>query len=144
MKRAIFVAGLLALGMTAAVAESGVVEQRQTLMKQMGGETKTTGGMLRGQEPFDLAKAQAALKTISENAKKAPGLFPESSKATTDKTEALPTIWESKAAFESGFAKLEQDAQAAITSIKDEASFKAEFPKVLQNCGTCHKTFRKS
>ncbi|NIX76506.1 c-type cytochrome [Microvirga terricola] len=143
MKRVILVAGLLALGVTAALAESSVVEQRQALMKQMGGETKTTGGMLRGQEPFDLAKAQAALKTISTNAKKASSLFPESSKATTEKTEALPAIWDSKATFDSSFSKLEQDAQAAMSSIKDEASFKAEFPKVLQNCGTCHKTFRK-
>lgn len=143
MKRAIFVAGLMALGVTAALADSSVVEQRQALMKQMGGETKTTGGMLRGQEPFDLAKAQAALKTISANAKKAPTLFPESSKATTEKTEALPAIWDGKAAFEAGFTKLEQDAQAAMSAIKDEASFKAEFPKVLQNCGTCHKSFRK-
>ena len=31
-----------------------------------------------------------------------------------------------------------------MASIKDEATMKAELPKVLQNCGTCHQTFRKS
>ena len=28
-----------------------------------------------------------------------------------------------------------------MASIKDEATFKAEMPKVLQNCGTCHNDF---
>jgi cytochrome c556 len=143
MKRTIFAAGLLALGVTAAIAQSNVVEQRQGLMKEMSAQSRAVGGMLKGEAPFDLEKVQAALKTFSQNAKQAPPLFPESSKAA-EKTAALPTVWENKKDFEGHFSKLNQDAQAAMASIKDEASFKAEFPKVLQTCGTCHKTFRKS
>lgn len=142
MKRTIFVAGLLAIGVTAAIAQSDVVEQRQNLMKQMGAQTRPIGGMLRGQEPFDLAKVQAGLKVFSENAEKAATLFPESSK-DAPKTEALPAIWENKAKFDSIMTKLSQDAKTAMASIKDEASFKAEMPKVLQNCGACHNDFRK-
>ena len=99
MKRAIIVIGLMTLGLTAAIAQSNVVEQRQDLMKQFGAQSKTIAGMLRGQTPFDLAQAQAALKTVSETAKKLPPLFPESTK-TAAKTEALPTVWENKAEFE--------------------------------------------
>ncbi len=80
MKRAIIVIGLMTLGLTAAIAQSNVVEQRQDLMKQFGAQSKTIAGMLRGQTPFDLAQAQAALKTVSETAKKLPPLFPESTK----------------------------------------------------------------
>ena len=137
-----FVASLLAIGVTAAIAQSNVVEQRQALMKEMGAQTRPIGGMMRGQEPFDLAKVQAGLKVFSENSKKFVTLFPESSK-NAEKTEALPTIWENKAKFESTGNKLSQDAQTAMANIKDEATFKAEMPKVLQNCGACHNEFRK-
>ncbi len=143
MKRAIIVIGLMTLGLTAAIAQSNVVEQRQDLMKQFGAQSKTIAGMLRGQTPFDLAQAQAALKTVSETAKKLPPLFPESTK-TAAKTEALPTVWENKAEFEKLFASLDAASQKALASVTDEASFKAQVPKVLQNCGTCHKTYRKS
>ncbi|WP_201861488.1 c-type cytochrome [Microvirga soli] len=142
MKRTMFVASLLAIGVTAAIAQSNVVEQRQALMKEMGAQTRPIGAMMRGQEPFDLAKAQAGLKVFAENPKKFVTLFPESSK-NAEKTEALPTIWENKAKFESIGTKMSQDAQTAMTTIKDEASFKTEMPKVLQNCGACHNEFRK-
>jgi cytochrome c556 len=142
MKRTVFVASLLALGVTAAIAQSNVVEQRQNLMKEMGAQTRPLGGMMRGQEPFDLAKVQNGLKVFAENSRKFVTLFPESSK-NAEKTEALPTIWENKAKFESIGTKLSTDAQTALTTIKEEASFKAEMPKVLQNCGACHNEFRK-
>ncbi len=142
MKRTIVVAGLLALGVSAAIAQGDVVEQRQNLMKQMGAQTRPLGGMLRGQEPFDLAKVQAGLKVFSENAHKATPLFPENSKNVGD-TEALPSIWENKSKFEASMTKLERDAQSALATIKDEATLKAELPKVLQNCGACHNDFRK-
>ncbi|MGO4705753.1 cytochrome c [Microvirga sp. 2MCAF38] len=143
MKRSFLVAGLVTLGISAAIAQSNPIEQRQGLMKQFGSHVKTTSAMLKGQAPFDLAQVQAALETFSKSAKQAPALFPDSSK-TGEKTEALPVIWENKSAFESNFSQFDKDAQTALASIKDETSFKAEFPKVLQNCGTCHKTFRKS
>jgi cytochrome c556 len=142
MKFTIFVASLLALGVTAAVAQSDVVEQRQNLMKQMGAQTRPIGSMMRGQEPFDLAKVQAGLKVFSDNAQKASSLFPENSKSVGD-TGALPTVWDNKAKFDAALTKFNQDAQTALASIKDEATFKAEMPKVLSNCGSCHNDFRK-
>jgi len=142
MKRTVFIASLLALGVTAAIAQSDVVEQRQNLMKQMGAQTRPIGSMLRSQEPFDLAKVQAGLKVFADNSEKAATLFPENTKGVGD-TEALPSIWENKAKFDAAMTKFNQDAKTALASIKDEASFKAEMPKVLQNCGACHNDFRK-
>ena len=60
------------------------------------------------------------------------------------KTGALPAVWETKANFDSIAAKLTQDATTAMATIKDDATLKSELPKVLQNCGTCHQTYRKS
>ena len=142
MKRTTFVASLLALGVTAAIAQSNVVEQRQNLMKEMGAQTRPIGAMMRGQEAFDLAKVQAGLKAFSDNPNKFVTLFPENSK-DAPKTEALPAIWENKAKFESLGNKVGQDAQTAMANIKDEPSFKAEMGKGLQNCGAWHNEFRK-
>jgi len=144
MKRAVLVAGLIAFSAVAAGAQNvNVIEQRQNLMKQNSQVTKGPAGMLREQGSFNLQQVQAALKTLSENAKKIPALFPADSKTGGD-TKALPAIWENKAGFDEIAVKMDTQAQAALASITDEASFKAQFPKVLENCGTCHKTFRKS
>ena len=60
-----------------------------------------------------------------------------------DETEALPVSWEKKGDFMTLLAKFESEAGAAAASIKDEASFKDAWPKVMGNCGTCHKAYRK-
>jgi cytochrome c556 len=141
MKRIVFVAGILAIGVSAAIAQANIVEQRQQLMKDNGSHSQKMGAMLRGQAPFDLAQVQTSLKAYSQNSKKGPALFPENSK--TPDSKALPAVWQNKADFDGIFAKFDQDAQAALVSIKDEATFKTEMPKVLGNCGTCHKTYRQ-
>lgn len=141
MVRTILVAGAVTLGITAAIAQANVIEQRKGLMKQYGQATRATSGMLRGQTPFDLAQVQAALRTYSQNAKQASALFPDNSHAGD--TKAHPAIWENRAEFNGLFAKLDQDATAALSAIKDESTFKAEMPKVLQNCGACHTKYQR-
>jgi cytochrome c556 len=135
---------LVALSLTAvsvvASAQEDVINERQAIFKSFGRVSRDPGLMLRDQAPFDLAKVKAALETFADGSSKLPNLFPETSKA--GKTDALPAIWEDKARFNAIFAKFSQDSQAALVSIKDEASFKAEFSKVLGNCGTCHQSFR--
>jgi cytochrome c556 len=141
MVRTIFIAGALVLGVGAAIAQTNAIKQRQDLMKANVAAARPTFGMLRGQAPFDLELVQTALKTFAQNAKQVPALFPETSK--TGETRALPAIWENKTDFDKAAAKLEQDAQAAMSTIKDEASFKANYPTVVQNCDACHDKFRK-
>ena len=134
--------GLAAGGALAQGAGGDPIALRQGHFKELAAAVREPGGMLRGQVSFDLAKVQGALRTISTNAQKNVDLFPDASRTTTAKTAALPVIWEKKAEFEALFRKLDADAKGALERIKDEASFKAEFPKVLSNCGACHNTFR--
>ena len=133
-------AGALALA-TIATADPAAIKERQKIYKGIGDASKTASGMLRGAAPFELSAVQASLKTYSDGAKKLPSLFPDDSK-TGDNTEALPKIWENKKDFEAKLAKFGSDADAALVAIKDEASFKAEFPKVLGNCKGCHDEYR--
>jgi cytochrome c556 len=122
-------------------AQTDVIGQRKALMKNIAGATRDPGQMLRGQMPFDLAKVKAALETYSDAASKMPTLYPVGSE-TGGETQASPAIWQNKPDFEARFAKFNSDAKAALASITDEASFKANFPAVTKNCGGCHETYR--
>ena len=118
------------------------IKQRQAVFKTFGDAAKTGTGMVRGQAKFDLAAAKKAFSTYSDGSKKLRDLFPDNSKVGAE-TEALPVIWEKKGDFMTLLAKFESEAGAAAASIKDEASFKDAWPKVMGNCGTCHKAYRK-
>ncbi|WP_371346671.1 cytochrome c [Ancylobacter sp. IITR112] len=136
-------AGMItAFAASLAVAQTDVVKERQALLKQFGDVTKPVGGMLRGSVPFDLAQVQAALEIYVKNAKVLPGLFPAGSDSDPD-SDALPAIWSNKADFDARFAELGTDAAAARAAITDEASFKANFPGVIRNCGACHDNYRQ-
>ena len=124
-----------------AQAQTDVIAQRKAVMKGVGGATRDPGQMLRGQQPFDLAKVKTALETYAEAAAKMPSLYPVGSE-TGGETQASPMIWQNKADFEARFAKFGGDAKSALAAISDEASFKAEFPVVMKNCGGCHEAYR--
>lgn len=131
----------LGAGATAVVAQDDPLAARKALFKQMAGAMKEPGQMLKGETPLDLAKVKASLALVAANSEKLGALFPEGS--NTGDTAALPKIWESKADFTDRFDKLSKDASAAIVSITDMDSFRANMPKVLGNCGACHKVYRK-
>jgi cytochrome c556 len=110
-------------------------------MKANGQQAALGAKYVKGEEPFDLAKAKAIFAQYQEAAAKMPNLFPENAK-TGGETAALPAVWEKKADFEAKFVKFGADAKDAATKVKDEASFKEAFPAVQKNCGGCHETYR--
>jgi cytochrome c556 len=140
---AVLVAATAAFLASAVCAQNLVaIKTRQELLKEMGKATKGPGDMLKQATPFDLAAVKAALAKYQVLAPKIATLFPEDSK-TGEKTEALPVIWENKQDFEQRFEKLAADAKAAEGKITDEFTFMDEFPKVVGNCGGCHKKYRE-
>jgi len=141
MLRIAFAAAIAACTATVVLAQTDVIAQRRDLMKANGAATKDPGAMLKGETAFDLTKVQASLAKYQEVASKMPNLYPDNSKTGGD-TTAAPKIWDDKAGFKAAFDKFAADAKAAATAIKDEASFKANFPNVLKNCGSCHETYR--
>ena len=142
MLRVVAAMAALAIGATVVLAQNAaVIEQRKQVMKAFGGATKGPGAMSKGDSPFDLPKVQASLKTIQETAVKAKDLFPDDSKV--GETDALPVAFEKKADLLARLDNLAAAAKAAEGAIKDEATFKAEWPKVVSQCGGCHKEYRK-
>src|SRR5215831_3323168 len=142
MIRATAALAAVALGATIVYAQNfNAIKIRQDAMKSMGDAAKEPGAMMKGNAPFDLGKVQASLKTIEDVASKGKSLFTDDSK--TGETDALPVAFERKADVFARFDKLDVDAKAAAAATKDEATFKAEWPKVVGNCGGCHKEYRK-
>lgn len=139
--RSLVLCSALCAGVTAALAQDNPIAERKKLMKAQGAAVRDPGQMLKGEQPFNLEKVQASLRTLLDTNKRLPSLWPDTSK-TGGETEALPAVWEQREKFDGLLTKLGTDSQAALTAIKDEATFKAEFPKVVQDCGACHNTFR--
>jgi cytochrome c556 len=140
MRRTILAAVAVIIGAGASVAANDPIHARQELMKANGKATKAVIPILKGAAPFNLDKVQTALKTYIDSADKGPALFPPGS--GKGKTQALPAIWKNKSDFDAHFAKLGADSKTALAAIKDEASFKSNFPPVLKDCGACHQTYR--
>jgi cytochrome c556 len=142
LRAALLAASLLALPTLAIAQNAEVIKERKANFKAMGDAAKPTGAMMKGEADFDLAAVKNAIKVFQEKAALQGKLFPDDSKEG-EKTEALPLIWENKADFEERFVKLAEAAKAADASITDEDTFGAEWPKVMGNCGSCHKKYRK-
>lgn len=130
-----------AFAATAVVAQGDPIAARKGLMKEIAGANRTIGELVDGKQAFDLAKAKGALTTISQNAGKMTALFPDTSKSGD--TAALPAVWDNKADFNAKMVKFSNDAKAAADKTTDLASFKAAIGEVRQNCGGCHKPYRK-
>jgi cytochrome c556 len=135
------VATMLVLGSSFALAQQDPIAARKALMKKNGDEAKIGTQFMKGEAPFDLAKAKAIFAAYADAASKVPSLFPDTSKTGGD-TAALPAIWEKKDDFNAKLKKFGEDAKEAGTKVTDEASFKAVFPTVQKNCGGCHETYR--
>jgi cytochrome c556 len=141
MIRVLIAVAAVAVGATAVIAQQDAIASRKALMKATGGQTAIASKMVKGEEPFDLAKAKAVFTTYEDTAAKMPGLFPPNSKEGGD-TTASPKIWEAKADFDARFAKFGADAKAAGAKVTNLDTLKAAFGDVTKNCGGCHNDYR--
>jgi cytochrome c556 len=142
MLRVMAVLTAIAVGATAVWAQNAAgIAARKEAMKALGGAAKAPSAMAKGEAAFDLATVQTSLKTMQDTAGKAKGLFGDDTK--TGDTDALPVAFEKKADVLARFDKLGAAAKAASGAVKDLASLKTEWTKVVSNCGGCHKEYRK-
>jgi cytochrome c556 len=138
-KSFVFGLSILAIGSGIAYAQNvDVIKQRRDAMKAIATNGTPPFQMMKGSVPFELAKVQTGLKTYQEQGAKLKALFPDDSKTGGD-TDAPAKIWSEKAEFEKAIETFVSTAKSAEAAIKDEATFKAEYPKVAASCGGCHK-----
>jgi cytochrome c556 len=146
MVRALTVLATIALGASVALAQQDPIKERKALMKNNADQAKIGATMVKGEEPFDLAKVKKIFAAFENTAAKAPALFPEHSidqPTADDPYSASPEIWQNMDDFKAKLAKFGSDAKAASTSVKDLDSFKAAFDNIGKNdCGGCHEKYR--
>jgi cytochrome c556 len=138
-------AGLaVSLCVTAVVAQTDPVKTRENLMKQNGKHAKDVVQMIRGQQPFDAKKVEAAFAQWADTAKQLPGLFPKGSEKGGD-NRASPKIWQDKKGFDqkvADFAKVVADNRGnAVASL---AGLKQAVAAVGKACDSCHDDYRLS
>jgi cytochrome c556 len=142
-QRTIFQAIFLVIGMLALApqlfAQEGVIEKRQKLMKSNGADAKAIKGAL---EQKDYATIETKAKDIGNNMDQVNDLFPKGS--TSDKSRALPAIWEKWDEFSKNPAKVKKAASevAEAAKAKDDAAIGAKVKALGDACGGCHKNFR--
>ena len=148
MSRNLFFAAVVAASLIApalmvpAMAKpDGPVKMREKLMEANGRDAKAGGQMLKGETPFDAAKAKAIFVSMHDVAGKFGNYFPAGS--LTAKSEASPAIWTKPAEFKAALAKFEKDTAAAMAAdTSTKAAFGQQFGAVTANCKSCHEAFR--
>ncbi len=141
MIRMVFAGMALAAGIAAVAAQSDPIAERRNIMKQVGAATRTGTQFVKGEAPFDLAKAKEVLQVYAVAADKTHAYFPETSK-TGGETTASPKIWESQEDFRARFDAWAKDIEKAKAQTKDLETFKAEFTTLTKACGSCHQAYR--
>lgn len=144
MIRNLALTGLLLAALSAPAFSQNVevIKERKALFEDMGKAAKEPGKMLKQEIPFDAATVENALDVFIAKAPKIAEMFPADTK-TGGKTEALPAIWENKEDFSKRFEDLVTEAKAAKGQISDEFALMETWPKVVGNCGGCHKKYRE-
>ena len=140
MRRTSLAALAIIVSVGAGIAADDPIKARQALMKANGESPRRVVAIMKGARRSIWRRCRRRSTTISRPRRRRPALFPPGS--DKGKTEALPAIWKNKSDFEARFAKLGTDSKAALAAIKDEATFKANFPPVFKNCGSCHELYR--
>jgi cytochrome c556 len=142
MMRVVLAMAVVASVAAVAAAQTDPVGVRKGLMKTNGKNQGVVNRMVRGEEPFDAAKAHAAFADWTNAAEKLPALFDSPPPPGTN-TRALPKIWENKADFDAKLAAFRK----AVADNKDKANtldeLKVSYPHVSKACNDCHEDYRR-
>lgn len=126
---------------TLALAHVGVKDPRVIAwmagMKDMGTAEKALRRMARGQVAFDPVAAQTALDVLAREADQVVPLF--ETRATDQKSEALPTIWTDFDDFKAKAADLELAVSASDIATLESLSATAR--RIGASCGACHDVY---
>ena len=139
------IAALLTLSATcvstaALAADEDLVKYRHHLMEVAGGHLNSAVAIIKGEVPYkqDLAYHADSLAAL------APLIAPAfETEAMTDKSHALPEIWQQWGEFEQAASKLEETTAALSTAVSggEMAAIGAALGDVGKSCKGCHDNF---
>lgn len=131
-------AGFAATG--PALAQSGPIGERKQAMKAMQDQAEIGAAMVKGQAPFDAAKAAMIFQTFGDKIKGYGSYFPPGS--DTGDTKAQPAIWSDRAGFDAAIAKFGQLVADNAAKAGTADGFRSAFVAVTDGCRSCHQSFK--
>jgi len=133
------VAGAVVIASGFAIADAPISDRKEK-MKAIGGATKQSVQMVKGEIPFDAAKAKSNMDAFAVWTDM-PTLFPKGSEAGD--TTAAPKIWQTFDDFDAKSKKLVADAmKAKAAADQGKEAFATAFADVAKNCKSCHQDYR--
>jgi len=134
--------GLVAALAVGATSTTGVIQERQQAMKDVGGAMQKLAAIAKKEAPFDAGVVRKNAATIAEALKKSADLFPEGSDKGDVETWATAEIWSNPADFEEKLEKAEAEA-VALQAVAVETAFAPALGKLGNACKACHQTYRR-
>lgn len=121
---------------------TGVVKERQELMKGIGKAMKGLSAMAKGEADYNADEVKKWATSIQTSSAEVSKLFPEGSLQPA--SEALPTIWQDWAKFEK-LSKQLGETSGAVAEAADggRGAMVPAFANLAKNCNACHTDFRK-
>ncbi len=148
---------LLALGAVLAIAAANppgalavdkdqVIKDRQSLMKEQGGDLGAVKAYL--DDKGDLAKATTAVANLTQTMKKIPDVFPPGTEGPNPEGKYAPKaeVWSDSKGFLAARDTAAEKVTVLATAIKggDKAKIQEAFADLGKNgCGACHGKFRE-
>jgi cytochrome c556 len=135
-----FAALLVICGAVSAIADSPMTPEQAVAARQAA--MKEDGRALRHSDKLTGDDAVKALTAVAANYTKLPGLFPKGS--ITDRSVALPAIWDNFDAFAAIFKKGAAAANDGIAAAKagNTAQYVADIKIIAGTCDECHTSYR--
>ena len=145
MKRVLVAAAVLALGVSAVVAQQDVAVQQQNLMKvQARNLYGTMFKTVKGDTKYDQAAIDNALVELEQSVAKIAKTFEVNPKQDVVNATygASPKVWQNKADFDSKIPPVQKAIADVKGKIKDVASLKVAYDSINGKCNECHETYR--
>ncbi len=116
-----------------------IIKGRKAMFSENYQNAKKISILLKSKK---IEEAKPLMKKISENYKRLLDYFPENTKEGF-KTEALPSIWESKDEFNALMQKASDDMIKLVKAIETADNLKTIQKELMwSNCTACHSRFR--
>ena len=145
MKRILLTAAVLALGVSAVMAQQDVAVQQQNQMKTQG---KSMYGLflkvIKGETPYDQAAIDAAMAELEASVVKIPVVFTQNPKEDVANATfgSSQKIWQNKADFDAKVPPVSKAIADVKSTVKDAATLKVAFDTIQAKCTSCHDDFR--
>ena len=117
-----------------------IIKSRQALFSKNYRTAKKVQSLASN---LDFEDAILLMNEMSENYKVLIDLFPENTEDEFD-TEALPTVWEEKDAFNALMTKASEDMIKLVSVIEDADDIRGTLKQFMwSNCKACHSRYRE-